>query len=84
MRASGVPDFPDPGSAPGLPSAAPGGGQGSRLAGNGDVNPGNPRSEHAAQICAKKTGGQFAAGGATLPGEIELIGPDGSVGAVVF
>lgn len=84
LRASGVLGFPGDGSAPGTPNAVPAAGQIPGPAGHSDVNLFSPAFEKAARACAKKTGGGFPAGGTTMPGEIELIAPDGSVREVIF
>jgi hypothetical protein len=62
MRASGIPDFPDP-TASGL-----------SLNRGGDLNPSNPAFQNASRACARKTGVPDVFGGAPQPGMIELDG----------
>jgi hypothetical protein len=77
MRASGIPDFPDP-----LPD---GGFSLHSVAAGGDLNPNNPTYQNAAKLCALKYGIQdFAAGGDPPPGSIletTSAGGNGGLGA---
>ena len=77
MRASGIPDFPDP---------LPGGGFSLHgVATGGDLNPNNPTYRNAIKRCATKYGIQdLAAGGTPPPGsilEVTSAGGNGSPGA---
>ncbi len=59
MRASGIPDFPDP---------LPGGGFSLHgVTAGGDLNPNNPTYQHASKLCAQKYGIQDLAAGDTPP-----------------
>jgi hypothetical protein len=65
MRASGLPDFPDP-TTNGLSISMNAG---------GDLNPANPSFQTASRLCARKTGAHVPGGGGTPPpGTIELNG----------
>jgi hypothetical protein len=65
MRASGVPDFPDP---------SPGGGLSIPVNGGGDLNPTNPIFHNASKLCAQKTGVIGFGSSTPRSGMIELNG----------
>lgn len=67
MRASGIPDFPDPTGSGLVMSIHPG----------SDLDPANPTFQNASKECARKTGAPAVGTGTPMPGTVELDGGGG-------